>query len=172
LGACDFLELFLEDVRIKWPNDLYAGNRKIGGILIETAVKGSWIVHAILGLGININQETFPPQLPNPVSLGNLTGIRYDLRELEDLLITACLKRFAGLTGDQPELIGKMPEPGSFRPEYLKKLFRYKEFAPYQVHGMWLNARIIDVEELGHLVIEDESGNISSHAYPEIEFLL
>lgn len=172
LGVCDFLELFLEDVRIKWPNDMYTGNNKIGGILIETAVVGPEVKYAILGIGININQETFPAGIPNPVSLRNLTGITYRLEELEDLLLSACLNRFAGMSGDLPEMVGIMPDPGQFRPEYLKKLYGYKEFAPYKVNGKWLRAKIIDLDDLGQLVLEDESGLRCAYSYEEVEYII
>jgi BirA family transcriptional regulator, biotin operon repressor / biotin---[acetyl-CoA-carboxylase] ligase len=72
-----------EACKIKWPNDLYWQDRKAGGILIESIVSsgesgtGNW-EWAIIGIGININQTTFPADLPNPVSLKQITGQEYD----------------------------------------------------------------------------------------------
>ena len=76
------------DMRIKWPNDLYWQDRKLGGILIENIVGASrapagpglpstwdW---AVTGIGLNINQTSFPPELPNPVSLKQITGKTFD----------------------------------------------------------------------------------------------
>jgi len=64
-----------DQFRIKWPNDLYWNNQKIGGILIENMVSsgGEWS-WAITGIGINLNQEQFSSNLPNPVSLFQLIG--------------------------------------------------------------------------------------------------
>lgn len=64
-----------EETKIKWPNDLYWRDRKAGGILIENIVQttGNW-QWAVVGIGININQTAFPPDLPNPVSLKQITG--------------------------------------------------------------------------------------------------
>ena len=64
--------------RIKWPNDIYVGDRKICGILIENILHGPDVSASIVGIGLNLNQTEFPPDLPNPVSLSLLTGRRYD----------------------------------------------------------------------------------------------
>lgn len=80
LAACIFFKKYAGDeVSIKWPNDLYWKDRKAGGILIESVVRtqekgGSSWEWAIIGIGININQTDFPPELPNPVSLKQITG--------------------------------------------------------------------------------------------------
>ncbi len=70
------------DVAIKWPNDIYWRDRKAGGILIENIYRSSLWSFAIAGMGININQDTFPGNLPNPVSLRQITGRKYDLQDL------------------------------------------------------------------------------------------
>lgn len=67
--------------RIKWPNDIWAGESKICGILIENVLSGHRLVNSIVGIGLNINQLTFPSDLPNPISLALLTGRKYDVRE-------------------------------------------------------------------------------------------
>lgn len=76
------LRLYLEEkgitVRIKWPNDIYTGDRKICGILIENILQGQDVASSIVGIGLNLNQTEFPSDLPNPVSLALLTGSRYD----------------------------------------------------------------------------------------------
>jgi len=76
--------------RIKWPNDLYWGDRKAGGILIENNFRGDRWVLAIAGMGININQSVFPESARNPVSLKQITGRSFDAvalaRELGDCL--------------------------------------------------------------------------------------
>ena len=69
------------EARIKWPNDIYAGDRKICGILIENIVRGGEVTAGIVGIGLNLNQTAFPPDLPNPVSLSLLTGRHYDIEK-------------------------------------------------------------------------------------------
>lgn len=163
LAASDFLELFTGEIMIKWPNDLYAAEKKIGGILIETAVMGPWIDHAILGAGININQTGFPPDIPNPVSLTLLTGMQYDIVELENLLLESCTNRY------------RMVESGDFngiRHDYLKKLFRFGELAEYQSNSKIFKARITGVSPFGHLILENERGLKQQFAFQEVKYLL
>lgn len=94
------LRLYLEShgvmARIKWPNDIYVGDKKICGILIENVLAGSFVDSSIVGIGLNINQTDFPADLPNPVSLALLTGEKYSVHdELECLMgyLAACLDK-------------------------------------------------------------------------------
>ena len=77
-GLREFLLAQGVEARIKWPNDLYVGDRKICGILIESILKGKQVRESIVGIGLNLNQLQFPANLPNPVSLRQLTGRRYE----------------------------------------------------------------------------------------------
>ena len=82
-----------EDVaaRIKWPNDIWVGDRKICGMLIENILEGPNVACSIIGIGLNLNQKEFDPSLPNPVSLYQLTGRSYPLeRTLERLYKEIC----------------------------------------------------------------------------------
>ena len=76
------LRLYLKEqgvaARIKWPNDIYVGDKKVCGILIENILKGPEVASSIIGIGLNLNQTDFPSDLPNPVSLSILTGKKYD----------------------------------------------------------------------------------------------
>lgn len=65
---------------VKWPNDVYVGKSKICGILIEHRMRGNCLKESIIGIGININQTSFPEELVNPVSVASLTGKRLDLK--------------------------------------------------------------------------------------------
>lgn len=72
---------------VKPPNDIWVGDRKICGILIENILNGSYVTDSIIGIGLDVNQTVWPPELPNPVSLKELTGKEYSLeKELEALL--------------------------------------------------------------------------------------
>ena len=83
LGVIKPLQKVLgKDCRIKWPNDIYYGQKKLGGILIENALAGQTIKHAVIGIGININQEKFPAHLPNPVSLLQILQKKSDIKEV------------------------------------------------------------------------------------------
>jgi BirA family biotin operon repressor/biotin-[acetyl-CoA-carboxylase] ligase len=76
------LEKYIRPVEIKWPNDIYYKNKKLGGILIENSLQGSSISQTIAGIGINVNQTSFPENLPNPVSVKMITGYNVDLQTI------------------------------------------------------------------------------------------
>jgi len=79
LACYDFFSCYAPDeTSIKWPNDIYWRDRKAGGILIETMVRGNKWQGAVAGIGINLNQTSFPPYVPNPVSLKQLTGKHFN----------------------------------------------------------------------------------------------
>lgn len=88
-----------EDVKIKWPNDLYWFDRKLGGILIENNIGSSPPVWqwAIVGIGLNINQTSFSPDLANPVSLKQITGKSFDTRKLAEELCVVMNNYFTEL---------------------------------------------------------------------------
>ena len=84
LSLVDLLSRHEIKARIKWPNDIYAGDEKICGILIENSLKGSEIDWSIIGIGLNVNQTAFPKDLPNPTSMKLCTGNSnpYNTREI------------------------------------------------------------------------------------------
>ncbi len=87
LGLRDYLSGKKVESRIKWPNDIWVGDRKICGILIENILDGTRVKESIIGIGLNMNQCDWPSELPNPISLRQLTGIEYDLKkELRQLM--------------------------------------------------------------------------------------
>lgn len=86
LAIRDFLLGRGIESRIKWPNDIWVGDRKICGILIENILDGDMVSSSIVGIGLNVNETSWPAELPNPVSMRQLTGTEYDIRaELEAL---------------------------------------------------------------------------------------
>ena len=83
--------------RIKWPNDIYWGDRKAGGILIENSFRGDRWAFAIVGIGININQMEFPATARHPISLREITGKSYDVLQLARELGTCLDRRYLEL---------------------------------------------------------------------------
>lgn len=94
LGIKDMLaSLGIDGVEIKWPNDIYVGEKKICGILIENALQGSNVSRSIAGIGINVNQTEFISDAPNPVSIKEITGNTYDIVELAQKTADCILRR-------------------------------------------------------------------------------
>ena len=79
------------NVTIKWPNDIYVGNLKLGGILIENSLRGDEVGHSIIGLGLNVNQEQFLSDAPNPVSLFQITGREYPVEDIAEQIVEAMI---------------------------------------------------------------------------------
>lgn len=87
-------QLGIKDVKVKWPNDVYVGDRKIAGILIENALgAGGMLARSIAGIGLNVNQTEFRSPAPNPVSLRQLTGQTYDIKAIAERMIKLILAR-------------------------------------------------------------------------------
>ena len=86
LAVCDTLARFGIEARIKWTNDIYVGDRKITGMLIENKLRNGGIMRSVAGIGLNVNQTRFDPVLPNPVSMAAATGCEFDRREVLEAL--------------------------------------------------------------------------------------
>lgn len=79
MAILDLLEGFqIQNLKIKWPNDIYWNDRKAGGLLIESIVSGQTWSWAVIGIGLNLNQLDFPGEIPNAISLRQITGAMYE----------------------------------------------------------------------------------------------
>ena len=107
------------EARIKWPNDIWVGDRKICGILIENILEEGTLRESIVGIGLNLNERGWPADLPNPVSLSELTGRRYDVRAELERLEKEIRRRFA--------LLDSADGRKSLQEEFGKYMFRLPE---------------------------------------------
>ena len=163
LGIYDFLKSHPGNYTIKWPNDIYANNDKIAGILIEHSVMGNKIKRTIAGIGININQVKFLSDAPNPVSLKMITGIDYDLNLALNQLLFCLDKRYDQMIAGNFNLI---------KNEYTGHLYRLKEWHNYKDSSGVSKGRIISVTEEGRLQIENSAGKTVNYSFKEIDFML
>ena len=97
LGIRDTVEKYVNDVRVKWPNDIYVGDDKICGILIESSIKSGRIVRCVAGMGLNVNQEVFEEWVPNPTSIYNASGEESNLHEVLDEVMHHIAKYYRAL---------------------------------------------------------------------------
>ncbi|MDO5443085.1 MAG: biotin--[acetyl-CoA-carboxylase] ligase [Bacteroidia bacterium] len=95
LGIRDYLRTKGIEPWIKWPNDIWVGEKKICGILVENTIRAGMIDFSIVGVGLDLNQTDWPSELPNPVSLKELTGQDYDTHEELRNLSEALARRSA-----------------------------------------------------------------------------
>ena len=155
-----------DDSKIKWPNDLYWQDRKAGGILIESIVGsgGNWD-WAICGIGININQTSFSTDLPNPVSLKQITGKDFKVVSLAKELCSCLDEKFQ-------ELINSGFEP--IYNQYLNQLYKLNDKVRLKKDSRVFEAIIKSVSPVGKLVvqhaIEEEFnfGEVELVVYPYI----
>ncbi len=165
--ACyEALGNYTDGFSIKWPNDIYWKDKKIGGILIENELEGAYITQCIIGIGLNINQEVFHSDAPNPVSLKQIIGAEVNLQEV-------LMKTVHGIIGGYRQLEANFSTTQlaiSFL--YQKHLYRKKGMFPYQdAQGEFL-AECEEVELDGHLVLKDEQGTLRRYAFKEVSFML
>ncbi len=161
LGICDFLGNFVNSCRIKWPNDIYVADDKIAGILIENSISGNRIVSTIAGIGLNINQEVFLSDAPNPVSIKMLTGKSYDIGICLQHLVNELDKRYKQL------ISGKLSK---IRNEYISRLYQLGELKNYKTDAGTLCGRIISVSDKGRLRIEDTLKSTYEFSFGEVDF--
>ena len=156
LAVCEALGQHIGDLSIKWPNDIYWRNGKIGGMLIENLLQGDVIRDSIIGIGLNVNQQAFRSGAPNPVSMWQITGQETDRQQLLDDILR-CMDHY--LYHD-------------VRPQYLQMLYRRKCFHPYADGDGAFMAEIVEVEDDGHLVLLDDSGQRRRYAFKEVQFVI
>lgn len=153
-------------VVIKWPNDIYVDDMKICGILIENSLMGSSINYSIAGIGINVNQQKFLSDAPNPISLYNLIGKETALDSLLDDICCEIL-----LLMDKYNNTDLLPE---LHNSYIKLLWRNDGYYLYQdtTTNERFNARIIDVAPSGLLTLKDDKNCSRTYAFKEVSAIL
>lgn len=157
-----------EAVTVKWPNDIYVGDRKIAGILIENTLRGAYVSRSIIGCGVNINQTHFESDAPNPVSLYQLTGRTTERRFILEQIVDAFRRRYASL---QTDVDTSTTSRQTIHAAYLSVLYRREGLHPYRDANGTFKASIADVEPSGHLVLRDESGQLHRYAFKEVAYL-
>lgn len=147
LGIFDFLESYVgTPLKIKWPNDIYIQNQKMGGILIENSWQNSRLQHSIVGIGLNINQQTFGNN--NATSLAKFTGQHYDLEAVFLGLLEHIENRYLQLRNGHFSLL---------KFNYLQNLFRYQEKHQFEADGQIFGGVIMGVSETGKLILNIEN---------------
>ena len=162
LACCDFFKYYAGDeTSIKWPNDIYWKDRKAGGILIESILQDPDWKYAIAGIGINVNQTHFSPDLPNPVSLKQITGKNHDPIELGKVLCGFLQKRWEMLVPLDRQVIFD---------EYNSILYKKDEMVCLRKQDAFFSALIKGVNEKGELVIY--TGIESTIPFGEVEWVI
>lgn len=162
LAIKNTLDQFTDDIRIKWPNDIYWREKKIAGILIENDLRGNHIEHSIIGIGININQQIFPPELPNPVSLRQIIGSESDKDNILDIFMREFFLLYREM--QRGEFLG-------IADEYMLDLYRVNGYFPFEDSNGKFQAKVETVLPSGHLVIKTLENEERRYAFKEVTFL-
>jgi BirA family biotin operon repressor/biotin-[acetyl-CoA-carboxylase] ligase len=163
LAVKNTLDQFTDDIRIKWPNDIYWKDKKIAGILIENDISGRVITNSIIGIGININQDQFPEELPNPVSLKQVTGSEFDRDYILDNFVREFFLIYREFQNGNEKAI---------EDEYMLDLYRINDYYWFEDDNGRFKAIIKEVLPSGHLVLKTlETAEERVYAFKEVSFV-
>lgn len=151
-----------EKLHIKWPNDICFENRKLAGILINSTIKANLMDVSIIGIGLNVNQMQFQDWPTHPISLQQVTGKEYDLQPLLEQIAESIYNKVETMKTN----------PTIIEQNYLKRLYRYRTWADYEVEGKAMRLFMTGVDSFGRLMLVDEAEKEYSFDVKEIRFIL
>lgn len=161
LAIVDALSEIKIQAQIKWPNDIYVGDNKIAGILIENSLRGSRIDYCIVGIGLNVNQLVFKSDAPNPVSLRQLLKSEQNIRKLTTTIL------------DKLKQLYVVFDAETIQNRYFEFLYRNKGFYPFSLpNGRIFMAHIKAVQPDGALLLVNENSDKSTYYFKEIQFVI
>lgn len=159
LGCLDFLSHYADHVTVKWPNDIYVGDRKISGILIEHRIAGTYVQSSLCGIGVNINQKEFLSDAPNPVSLLQIIGRELPLEQALEELLRCIGRRY-----------GQIHQYTILEKDFLCHMYRASGEYEWEDSEGIFRASIAGVDEYGQLVLKDTEGHERIYAFKEVKY--
>jgi len=167
LGVQDYLKSIFDanlsdKLSIKWPNDIYVGDNKICGILIENNVRADKVTSCIIGIGLNVNQEDFPGNIPNPTSIKREVKKSFKLERLRHDLCSCIENRYMLLNGVGHHRLNQ---------HYEDSLYGRNQIRKYQIKGESIDAKLIGVRNFGELVLENSAGNTIVCNHDDVRYL-
>lgn len=150
------------NIVVKWPNDILADNKKIAGILIENTSQQGSLSQSIIGIGLNVNQESFSKDI-NAVSMKMLSAKEWDLDFLLSAIVDSIKSHMYFLKHQKFEEIDN---------EYLENLYRFNEYSNYlDIDENQFRGKIIGVSDIGRLQMQLESGSNKEFDIKELKFI-
>lgn len=164
LSLVDMLADYGIEARVKWTNDIYVGDSKLVGILIEHSLASTSLRRTIVGIGINVNQTKFDAALPNPVSMAQLLGRQLDTEEVLQNFLKHLQRTYETLRHGGKEALHE---------RYNALLYRLNEWHDYALpSGERFRAAIRGTQPSGALRLEDKNGIIEEYLFKEVEFII
>lgn len=151
---------------VKWPNDVYWQDKKVCGMLLENSLDGSGIAHCVVGIGINVNQERFVSDAPNPVSLVNITGHEHDLMALLKSVCSRIEQLVDSLADDNAR--------ANLHQRYLNALYRNDgQLHPYEdADGNRFMASVAGIAPDGTLTLRHEDGTSRDYLFKQVKHII
>ena len=151
---------------VKWPNDVYWHDKKVCGMLLENSLDGSDIAHCIVGIGINVNQERFLSDAPNPVSLINITCHEHDLMAL--------LKRVCSRIEQLVDSLGDDQARTDLHQRYMAALYRNDgQLHPWEdASGNRFMASVAAIAPDGTLSLQHEDGTRHDYLFKQVKHII
>lgn len=162
-----------EQLSIKWPNDIYFGDKKLVGILIENSLAGQYVGYSIAGIGLNINQTEWRSNAPNPISMKQITGQEYKAEELMNEWVHA----MANWEAQSTEAIQKTYLLHLYRREgwhtYVERKVSVAPTAIAQsgIEGAFL-AMFAGITPQGELILRTTNNEEKTYHFKQIRFVL
>lgn len=163
LALKDVLDGYTGGISLKWPNDIYWQNRKMGGTLIETSLGSGGLKDCIFGTGLNLNQREFRSDAPNPVSLCQVIGREVDVETVLHQIVNAFIPYYNRLRNGGY---------GDISEAYHAALWRCEGFWKYRDAEGVFDAAIVGVEDDGHLVLRDTACRFRRYAFKEVQVVM
>lgn len=164
LSLVDMLADYGIEARIKWTNDIYVGDKKLVGILIEHSLSSTTLRRTIVGVGINVNQQEFDPSIPNPVSMAQLLGKELSTERVLHTFTKHLQRNYESLRGGGQ---------AALHSRYNSLLYRLDEWHHYALpSGEKFLATIRGTKPSGALLLEDERGKMKDYLFKEVEFII
>ncbi|MBP3425960.1 MAG: biotin--[acetyl-CoA-carboxylase] ligase [Rikenellaceae bacterium] len=163
LALVDTLAHYGIDATIKWTNDIYVGDRKLVGVLIENSLGGHHLWRSIIGVGINVNQSEFAPNLPNPTSMSLECGREFPREDILELFVEHFWRRYEVLKSGQADTLHR---------EYVQRMFRLNVESTFRLSdGTLLRGTIRNVAPHGDLIIDTDHG-LQQFLFKQIAFVI
>ena len=150
------------DVSVKWSNDVYWKDFKMAGILIENTIQGDMILDTVAGVGLDVNQEVFLSDAPNPISMKNITGRDFD----RDALLSDIIDRFIGymeLSDRKRNEVDKL---------YCDRLYRREGYHKFRDENGIFEACIEGIRPDGCLMLQTRSLEHRVYEFKQVQFIL
>ncbi len=152
VAIVEILSQFIDNQQlfIKWPNDIYFGDKKLAGMLIQNTIEGRMMGTSIIGIGLNVNQLEFSKDIPNPISMKMITGEEYDLERLLNLLIVNIKDAIGSLRLEENH--------DNINQKYILKSYRFGKWTDYVYQNQVKTLKINGFDKYGRLLLSDKEG--------------